>query len=92
MKAYITKWAITKGIIDVDDPEMYKEYLCIGPLHDSINAVDWFKTKPAAIERAEEMRVNKIASLRKQIVKLEIPLQQLFNRLTAPSLERGEGV
>ena len=71
MKAYITKWALTKGIIELDDPEVFEGYVVIGRLDPMINPVDWFFNKPAAIERAEEMRVKKIASLRKQIAKLE---------------------
>lgn len=26
MKAYVTKWALTKGIIEVDNPEFYENY------------------------------------------------------------------
>ena len=72
MKAYITKWALTKGIIEVDNPEFYENYLVISHIEPLINPVDWFRTKQEAINRAEEMRVNKIASLRTQIAKLEI--------------------
>ena len=72
MKAYITKWALTKGIIEVDNPEFYENYLVISHIEPLINPVDWFWAKQEAINRAEEMRVNKIASLRKQIAKLEI--------------------
>lgn len=72
MKAYVTKWALTKGIIEVDNPEFYENYLVISHIEPLINPVDWFRTKQEAIHRSEEMRVNKIASLRKQIAKLEI--------------------
>ena len=71
MKAYITKWALTKGIIEVDNPEFYENYLVISHIEPLINPVDWFRTKQEAIHRAEEMLVNKIASLRKQIAKFE---------------------
>lgn len=71
MKAYITKWALTKGIIEVDDPEFYENYIVISNIDPLINPVDWFRTKQEAINRAEEMRVNKIASLMKQIAKFE---------------------
>jgi hypothetical protein len=71
MKVYITKLALTKGIIEIDDPEFYSNYVVIDDLQPMINQVDWFYNKPAAIKRAEEMRVNKIASLKKQLAKLE---------------------
>jgi hypothetical protein len=71
MKAYVTKWALTQGILEVENPEFYEKYLCFGRCKELLNPVDWFNTRPAAIERAEAMRVNKIASLRKQIAKFE---------------------
>lgn len=71
MKAYITKFALTKGIIELDDPEFYKNYIVIGRLDPLINPVDWFNNRQEAITRAEEMRVNEIASLKFQLAKLE---------------------
>jgi len=71
MKVYITKWALTRGIIEIDDPEFYSNYVVIDNIQPMINPVDWFYNKPAAIKHAEEMRVNKIASLKRQIAKLE---------------------
>ena len=71
MKAYITKYALTKGIIEIENPEFYENYIVISHIEPIINPVDWFRTKQEAIHRAEEMRVKKIASLRKQIAKLE---------------------
>jgi len=71
MKAYVTKWALTKGIIEVENPEFYENYIVISNIDPLINPVDWFRTKQEAINRAEEMRVNKIASLMKQIAKFE---------------------
>lgn len=71
MKAYVTKFALTKGIIELDDPEFYENYIVIGRLDPMINPVDWFNNRQEAIQRAEEMRINKIASLKKQIANLE---------------------
>lgn len=71
MKAYITKWALTKGIIELDDPDFYENYIVISNIEPLINPVDWFRTKQEAINSAEEIRDKKIASLRKQIAKLE---------------------
>ena len=71
MKAYITKFALTKGIIELDDPEFYENYIVISNIEPLINPVDWFRTKQEAIRRAEDMRVKKISSLKKQLAKLE---------------------
>ncbi|MBK8191423.1 MAG: hypothetical protein IPK79_13370 [Vampirovibrionales bacterium] len=71
MKTYVTKFALTKGIIELDNPEFYNNYVVIDDIQPMVNPVDWFYNKPAAIARAEEMRVNKIASLKKKIAKLE---------------------
>ena len=72
MKAYITKYALTKGIIEIENPEFYENYIVISHIEPIINPVDWFRTKQEAIHRSEEMRVNKIASLMKRIAKLEV--------------------
>ena len=37
----------------------------------AVHKADWHETEQAAIERAEQQRLKKIASLRKQIAKLE---------------------
>lgn len=71
MKAYVTKWALKKGIIEVENPEFYEKYICFGVYNELVNPVDWFRTKQEAIRRAEDMRVKKISSLKKQLAKLE---------------------
>lgn len=74
MKAFITRYALTKGIIEVEaregsdgwfGPKGQEEWCWRFPL------AAWHRTRKAAISRAEEMRVKKIASLKKQITKLE---------------------
>ena len=77
MKACLTSLALTKGIVETDDANQSR-------LLDGMISVfhkggytmyyrkqDWSPTRDAAIARAEEMRVKKITSLRKQITKLE---------------------
>jgi hypothetical protein len=71
MKAYVTKLALTKGIIELDDPKIFEGYVVIGRLDQLIRPIEWFNNRQSAVECAEEMRINKIASLRKQIAKLE---------------------
>lgn len=79
MKVYITKHALTQGIEekeaktceDINHPDMisilnvrYNEFY-----HKE--GKEWHKTKEAAIQKAEEMRIKKIKSLEKQIEKLK---------------------
>lgn len=75
-KVFITKYALTEGIKEIEadiirsrfeDEEYVRDGLyscfCIGE-----NA---FTDKSEALKKAEEMKIRKIASLRKQIEKLE---------------------
>lgn len=77
MKVWITKYALSSGIVQrtgnrsENTPSMF----CVdgerrGEFFDG-EGRDWHTTESAAITRAEAMRVAKIASLRKQIAKLE---------------------
>ena len=69
--AYITKYALTKGIIEKE---------CIQRPNDLIRTTDeypqyfhaneWFSSKEDAIKKAEQMRVKKLESLNKQVNKL----------------------
>lgn len=72
MKVYITRNALTKGIIETEG-EMFT-----GPRIDDIRTPlgfycggDWHRTKEDAIQRAEAMRDRRIQSLKEQIKKLE---------------------
>jgi hypothetical protein len=77
MKIYVTKYALKMGIQELDADEItgsrawinsrqfgtaFGNYFC---------GNDWHKTKAEAIARANQMRDQKIASLRKQIAQLE---------------------
>jgi hypothetical protein len=75
MKAFISKSAWAKGILEIDATECgdgmiknndnaYMDYF-----HGT--AKEWHKTREAAVARAEEMRKKQIASLKKKITKLE---------------------
>lgn len=76
MKVWITKYALTQGIIKseaedcgdrmirVKNENGYFEYY-----HGE--GKEWHKTEESAIEKAEQMRQKKIESLKKQIQKLE---------------------
>lgn len=74
MKVYITKYALSTGIIETDDAE-----ICSNISGDMISyknygyyrGNDWHKKKEDAVLRAEVMRIKKIESLKKQIEKLD---------------------
>jgi hypothetical protein len=75
MKAYITKYALTNGIFKTDGEinENYPSMFSLPGTHHSFfnEGKEWHRTLEGAVARAEEMRVKKIASLKKQIAKLE---------------------
>jgi hypothetical protein len=75
MKVWITKYALTSGIFEVDAETCTSPSLIAvrkpGELTAYFHNNDWHKSKEDAIARAEEMRAKKIASLRKSIAKLE---------------------
>lgn len=76
MKIWITKYALTDGIVEKEakglngrlkvEDGLFPWYL--SPKDEGKN---WHRTKESAIARAEVMRNKKIASLKKQIEKLE---------------------
>lgn len=81
MKVWITKYALTKGIIET---EVYENCLGTDPTGNMISirekgyvsyfhgkGNEWHTTKESAITKANEMRQKKISSLKKQIEKLE---------------------
>ena len=83
MKVWITKYALTQGIEEIDSNQV-KEfemtdtgYLCFRRNEkysfatEIYSQKEWYRTKESAIKKAEEMRKKKIASLKKQIEKLE---------------------
>lgn len=78
IKAWITSHALTRGIIDVDavvvrDDESSRmiSYRRGSAYTVYVYGKDWHRTREAAVKRAEEMRLAKIKSLRRQIEKLE---------------------
>lgn len=74
MKAWITKHALSTGIEKHEaeylgaDIIRLRHHTHISFIGEGIN---WHRTREAAIARAEKMRRAKIASLRKQIERLE---------------------
>lgn len=78
MKVFATKYALSAGIeeFDADYSESYPSMVAkkTGRWHTSTyhgEGKDWHRTREAAVKRANQMRAAKIASLKKQIAKLE---------------------
>lgn len=73
MRIYITKYALTLGIVEKNVPDMSKSEN--GALH--VNAWEyyekgeWFTKRTDAVLHAENIRKNKIAELKKSIERLE---------------------
>lgn len=71
--AWVTTWALTRGILRVNGRVCHNissKMLSFGQ-HGCAHGKDWHRTPAAAVARAQEMRKDKIASLRKSIKKLE---------------------
>ncbi len=73
MKIYITKFALTKGIQEIEAestqfPNMVKK---IGKYIQTFHKPFWHESKKEAIEHAEILRKIKIESLKKSIQKFE---------------------
>jgi hypothetical protein len=74
MKAWVTKYALTKGILEVDVVDykpgdkmiVYRRFSYSEYAHGR----DFHFVKKEALERAEEMRLDTIQSLKKRIEKL----------------------
>lgn len=75
MKIWITKYALTQGIIEAEGEQCGFEWISAiwdnGYRCGGFKQGEWFNTKERAIKKAEEMRQEKIESLKKQIKKLE---------------------
>lgn len=75
MKVWIVKYALTKGLYEIEGEECRKG--CISQKFASLPILyhgegkEWCRTKEEAVHVAEEMRQKKIASLEKQIEKLK---------------------
>jgi len=79
MHVWITKYSLTQGIIE-SEAEQCLDTCPSGSMilrktpgnyNEFYHRPDWQQTREAAVARAEVMRKKKLASLRKQISKLE---------------------
>jgi hypothetical protein len=75
---WITKYALTQGIFEIDatvctkiNKDMIEEVGAGYPTMYHREGEEWHRTKESAIKRAEEMKQAKIKSVKKQLNKLE---------------------
>ena len=75
MKIWITKYALTRGIIEAEINMPSGEYITItrisGCPSTTLKPCEWFKSKEDAIKKAEEMKKTEIENLIRRIKKLE---------------------
>ena len=79
--AWVTKYALTEGIQKVEGEVCHSissDMLSYGR-YNAAHGKDWHRTPYAALNRAEDMRQAKIASVRKQLKKLESMVFELPN-------------
>jgi len=76
MKVWITKYALTQGIFEVDGEAkesstlLYVPKIRLGTFDAYYHKPDWHETKEEAVAQAEKMRVAKLKSLEKQVAKI----------------------
>lgn len=76
--AYITKYALTKGISKREVKETHFRTMVsiadtpAGSIIQYYHLPDWHRTREAAVAQAEKMRLAKIANLRKALARLEV--------------------
>lgn len=77
MIAYITKHALTRGIVKADAkrcaeyPSMIDVWYPPSGWKDTIHKPFWHETREDAVRHANELRLKRIVALKKHIEKLE---------------------
>jgi predicted ATP-grasp superfamily ATP-dependent carboligase len=71
MKVWITKYALSEGIEEHDVTDCGEGMMLTANRYFHGEGRDWHRTRESAVTKAEKMRKSKIASLRKQIERLE---------------------
>jgi hypothetical protein len=83
MKFFITKYALTKGILEMTGEVVREKSVdelgrmgrsvveCVGQFsHRYYHGDDWHQTREEALVRVEKMRLQKIAAMEKKLEKL----------------------
>jgi len=71
---YVTKYALTQGVLRFDDAEVINDVAVIrqtGCYDTYFHKNQWHRTFEEAKAQAEDMRRRKMASVKKQLAKLE---------------------
>jgi hypothetical protein len=73
---WITKYALTTGVYEREVIEIDRDMAVVVERRGMngkafFHGADWHRTQAGAVAQAETMRINKIASLRKQLARLE---------------------
>jgi hypothetical protein len=74
MEVFITKYALTKGVIKVEAMLVKPSMVAFSQPHcreEYCHGKDWHETREDAVAHAETMRLKKISSLDKQIARLQ---------------------
>lgn len=72
MKIWNSKYALTEGLIEQEGEEVGDSMVKVGSLqYLHGEGKEWHRTRESAAARAEVMRKAKIASVRKQLARLE---------------------
>jgi hypothetical protein len=75
MKVYITKWALTTGILEIEGREVDNGYCVIklssDHMEQCIQPGDWHRSIDAATVRARELKARKIINLTRQLERLK---------------------
>lgn len=71
IKAFITKYALTGGIKEVEGTISEHGYLHVKDIYSSFSRKEYFFTREEALKDAEERRKKKIKSLEKQIAQMQ---------------------
>lgn len=72
-RVYVTKYALTQGIFEAQATDVRGGIIKLeGSWIDLFRKPDWHLSLEDARARAEEMRTAKIASLKKQLARLEV--------------------
>lgn len=76
MKVWVTKYALTKGIMEkeaelCDNTDGRMIRIKDNPYNEYYAGGEWFHTKEEAVQKAEELKVKKIKSVKKQLEKLQ---------------------
>jgi hypothetical protein len=77
MKVWITKYALTQGVYELEVERTHSPTMVASIRGHSdcytqcFHGKDWHETEAAALSEAETMRIAQIASLKKRIAKLE---------------------